>query len=84
MLSLQDTILQTYPSFFQIWNVVVKSIVHLCHIQHRCQFNAVEELTCTDTYTVFPKIPIKEHSGGNDPLIIHMAFIAVVEPIKLA
>lgn len=84
MLSSQDIGLQAHPCIFQLWDVVVKSFVHLLHIQDRCQFNAVEEFACTNTHMVLPKIPIEEHSGRDDPLIINMALITVVEPIELA
>ena len=56
----------------------------MLHVQYRIRFHTVQVLTAGQAHLVRAEVPIKEHPGRDDSLVVTVTVIAVVLAIKLA
>ena len=74
----------TYQCFLKLRDVHVEGWVTLLNVQNCRLSNTVEKLAAGPTDTMAPEIPIKEHPGRDDSLVVNVAIKTVVLSVVLA
>ena len=82
--SLSLSLSLSHQCLLQLWYVKVECLVDVVEIEDRTALDTVQELTAGQAHLVRPEVPIKEHPGWDDPLVVTVTVITVVLPVELA